>query len=300
MTALLLVGLVLGAVLGLPAAATALGFVSRALWTGVRLPDPPPDAKPDQRLRFALRLAMREWLSSVLLVVSWPLGLGNAKPTVDESSDRRPLLLIPGYGQTRASMRPLQRALAAHKIHADRWTPPLFTPPRQAAARLVERLRALSEAASERRVDVVAFGGGALLVGEALAADPEIPIGRLVGLGAPWRGSPAAVFWPGGGAPPMLPDRPDLTYWNELMDTVLGRPLGAHPDRTEPEPIEVRRVSITSVDDLWVPPPFNKAPAGVLELRLHGLGHLHLLLSDEAHDAVVAALDPELKARSAS
>ena len=93
----------------------------------------------------------------------------------------------------------------------------------------------------------------------------------------------------------MLPDRPDLTYWNELLDTVLGRPLPANPDRTDPEPIEVRRVSITSVDDLWVPPPFNKAPPGVLELRLHGLGHVHLLHSKEAHEAVVAALAPDLK-----
>ena len=91
MTALLLVGLVLGVVLGLPATAVALGFVSRALWTGVRLPDPPPDAKPDQRLSFALRLGFREWLSTLLLIVGWPLGLGNSKPTIDDSSERRPL-----------------------------------------------------------------------------------------------------------------------------------------------------------------------------------------------------------------
>jgi len=293
-TALLLAGLLLGALLGIPAAGTLMGFVSRALWTGVRLPDPPPEAKPDQRLRFALRLGFREWRSILGVLAGWPLGLRNVKPTIDPGSDRRPLLLVPGYGFTRDSMRPLQRFLATRGIHSDRWSPPLFAPPRQAAARLVERLRALSELAADQRVDIVAFGGGGLLVGEALAADPEIPVGRLVGVGTPWRGSPAAVFWPGAGAAAMLPDRPDLTYWNELLDTVLGRPLPPNPDRTDPNPIEVRRIAITSVDDLFVPPPLNRAPDGVPEIRLHGVGHVHLLHSRDAHEAIARALAPDL------
>ncbi len=283
MTGIVLVGLLLLVVLATPALVVELGFLTHALWTGVRLPDPPPDAKPDRRWAHAARLFGREWLSTLRVLLAWPLGLGNGKPRLDERTDRRPLLLVPGYGLTRSSLWPLQNYLAGHRIVADAWTPPLFAPPRTAAARLVVRLRALSEAAADRPVDVVAFGGGGLLLGEALAADPEVPLGRVVSLGTPWKGSPASVFWPGGGAPPMLPHRPDLTYWNELLDTVLGQPIDG---------VEDRRVAITSAADLWVPAPFNAAPDGVKEVRLHGVGHLHLLHAPSAAEAVREALTP--------
>ena len=100
------------------------------------------------------------------------------------------------------------------------------------------------------------------------------------------------LFWPGGGASAMLPDRPDLTYWNELLDTVLGQPLAPNPDRTvDPDAMEVRRVAIVSEHDLWIPPPFHRAPAGLPEVRLFGLGHLHPLHPRHAPDAV-ARPDP--------
>lgn len=272
--------------------AVASGFAARALYTGVRLPDPPPTVSVDRRGRAALSLAAREWLSTARVALTWPLGLLNGSaPELLSPDGSRPVLLLPGYGLTRASLWPLQGWLRQRGAEVCSWTPPLFAPPRHAAARLGSRLRAVSAGAGNQPVDVVAFGGSGLLVAEVLAGDPDCPIGRLVALGTPWRGAPGSVYLPGAGAVALLPHRPEVAYWNDVLARAASAPLAATDGSGAPDPTP-RQISIRSSDDLWVPPELGGPPDGGVEHLLHGAGHLHLLHHAEAREAVLAALRP--------
>lgn len=275
--------------LGLPAALVGFGFAARAMWTGVRLPDPPPDLAADRRLRAGLWLMCLEWWSTLRVAAAWPLGLANrGAPETPPGPGQRPVLLLPGYGLTRSTLGSLRRGLLKAGLSAvSSWTPPLLAPPRRVATRLTARIRSVSEQAGERPVDVVAFGASGVLLGEVLAADPDCPIGRVVALGSPHRGSPMSVYWPGPGAPDLLPDRPSLGYWNELLATTLGEPLTG-PDADDAP----RWVCVTSADDPWIPPECGLAPQGATEILLHRTGHLRLLHARAAREAVVAALLP--------
>ena len=98
--------------LGLPAALVVFGFVARAMWTGVRLPDPPPEVAADRRLRSGLWLIGLEWWSTLRVAAVWPLGLVNrGAPSALPGPGQRPVLLLPGYGLTRSTLGALQRAL---------------------------------------------------------------------------------------------------------------------------------------------------------------------------------------------
>ena len=283
---------VLSALLAFPAWVVASGFAARALAEGTRLPDPPPGVPPDRRLGAALRLAWREWGSTLRVLLTWPLGIGPGRtPEFSPADGARPVLVLPGYGLTRASVWPLQRWLEGQGVDICSWTPPLLAPPRRAATRLAERLRALSANSLDRPVDVVAFGASGLLVAEALAADPDCPVGRLIGLGTPWRGAPSSVYLPGPGAAALLPDRPEVTYWNDVLRASLDAPMtveGARLPDGRP-----RRVAIRSSDDLWVPTRSATPPRGGADVVLHGAGHQHLLHHPDAHRAVLKALRPD-------
>ena len=275
--------------LGLPAALVVFGFAARAMWTGLRLPDPPPGVAPDHRLRAALWLMCLEWSSTLRVFAVWPLGLLNrAAPGALPGPGQRPVLLLPGYGLTRSSLGPLARGLRRAGLSAvSTWTPPLLAPSRRAATRMAARIRAVSERAGDRRVDLVAFGTSGVLLGEVLASDPDCPIGRVVSLGAPHRGSPMAVYWPGPGAPDLLPDRPALGYWSELLGAALGEPLiGVDADDAP------RWVCIDSADDPWIPPECGLPPQGASEVLLFRCGHLRLLHAPAAREAVLDALIP--------
>ena len=279
--------LVLG--FGLPLALVAFGYVARAMWTGVRLPDPPPHVAADRRLRAGLWLMCLEWWSTLRVAAVWPLGLFNrGAPQGLPGPGQRPVLLLPGYGLTRSTLGSLQRGLRRSGLSAvSTWTPPLLGTPRRVAARMQARIRSVSEQAGDRRVDVVAFGASGVLLGEVLATDSDCPLGRVVALGSPHRGSPMSVYWPGPGAPDLLPDRPALGYWAELLATTLGEPLTGSDADGRP-----RWVCITSTDDPWIPPPFGDAPPGAEQIFVHRTGHLHLLHARAAREAVLFALLP--------
>ncbi len=284
----------LALVLGLPAGLVLFGFAARAMWTGVRLPDPPPGVAADRRLRSALWLLCLEWWATLRVAASWPLGLVN-RPVPERlpGPGQRPVLLLPGYGLTRSSLGPLARTLRrAGLVAVSSWTPPLLAPARRVATRMSARIRSVSERTGDRRVDVVGFGASGVLLGEVLASDPDCPIGRVVALGAPHRGSPMAVYWPGPGAPDLLPDRPALAYWSELLATDLREPLDG-PDDGEDAP---RWVCVNSADDPWIPPECGLPPDGATEVLLFRAGHLRLLHAASARDAVVDALLPGRRA----
>jgi hypothetical protein len=272
-----------------PALLVAFGFAMRALWTGARLPPPPPDVPADARLRAALGVFALEWLATVRVIVTWPLGLSNPRTEeVELPRAVRPVLLLPGYGLTRSSMWPLGRFLAgAGVVAVSSWTPPLLAEPRRMASRLVSRLRAISEAAGDLPVDVVAFGASGVLLGEALASDPSCPLGRVIALGTPHRGSPMNVYWPGPGAPALLPDRPALIYWNEVLADTLSVPLPGAVDDGGP-----RWVSVRSAEDPWVPGVCGEVPIGAVEVLVHRTGHLRLLHAADSFAAVRDALRP--------
>lgn len=275
----------LAVLLAAPAALVSLGFLARALWTGVRLPDPPPGVAGGKRLRSALGLFLLEWLSTLRVILTWPAGLVTLPaPSGAPPEGQRPVLLLPGYGQTSASLGPLRRFLRrSGLVSVSALTPPLLAPPRRVASRVLARVRALSEGALGLPVDVVGFGASGVLVGEVLAADPSCPLGRVVALGSPHRGSPAGVLWPGPGAPDLLPDRPALACWSELLSVALAPPL--------PGGVEGPRwVCIRSADDPWIPPDLGSAPPGSVEVVVVHAGHLRLLHDRAAFEAVSSAL----------
>jgi hypothetical protein len=292
-----LLGAILLLALGLPPLLVALGFFGRALWTGTRLPDPPAGTAADRRVPAALVAFLAESAATATVLLLWLPGLlpwpGGRLPG-PLPQGRRPVLLLPGYGMTCGVLWPLARRLRRAGLDAVlSWAPAPLSDIPSAAARLGLHLRHVSSSAVGERVDVVAFGASALLLAESLALDPDLPLGRLVCVAAPWRGSPMSVFWPGPGAPPLLPDRPQLQYWREILHEVLARPLlprsGAAPG---PDALAARWVAVTACDDPWVPGSSGDVPDGSAAVIVPLCGHLRLLLSPVAAAAVARALRP--------
>jgi hypothetical protein len=268
------------------------GYSTRALWTGQRLPDPPAGVPPDQRLREAIGSFSREFASTFGMVLLWPLGIGNGRAHVPSSPDTCPILVVCGYGGNRSAVWPLIGWLRHKGLgRVSGWAPPLLADPETGAAALSERIRQLSDKALGRRVDVVAFGGSALLLGPVLEADPEVMLGRCVCVAAPWRGAPMNVYWPGAGAAAMLPDRPFPRQATTALERRMAEPLSPSEGVSAEGP---RWLCIRSTDDPWVPGTSGFAPESAEEIRIPLAGHLHMLHSPRVWRTLRDALRPEL------
>lgn len=198
---------------------------------------------------------------------AWPLGLiPGLGPASGEGS--RPVVLLAGWGHTRASLWPVhawlvRRGAGPVVAVAPR---PLFGGPGDRARDLPGRIRAISSLHGGAPVDVVALGTSGLSLGAALAAAPDLPVGRVVGVAVPWRGARAAALLPAIAAAELAQDSAFVREANAAFEDAARR--GVAP-----------LVSIAAGDDDWVLAAESRPPAGAEARVVQGQGHLGLAVS---------------------
>ncbi|MCK6526047.1 hypothetical protein L6R50_00285 [Myxococcota bacterium] len=238
--------------------ATGLGRALRRYAEGAA-PPPAPPGGPSPWLREA---AVAFWG-----LVTWPLGLvPGLGPSSGEGS--RPVVLLAGWGHTRASLWPMHAWLVRRGAGpvfsvAPR---PLFGGPGDRARELPGRLRAISSLHGGSPVDVVALGTSGLSLGAALAAAPDLPVGRMVGVAVPWQGARAGALLPAIAAAELAPDSAFVREANAAFEDAAGR-------------VAPPLVSIAAGDDDWVLPTESRPPAGAEVRVVQGQGRLGLAVS---------------------
>jgi pimeloyl-ACP methyl ester carboxylesterase len=108
----------------------------------------------------------------------------------------RPVLLLHGLWMRSLALLPLQRRLRALGLACRRFDYPTI---RGGPVPAIERLCAQVRAAGPDGCDLVAHSLGGLVALQALAAEPTLPVRRVVCLGSPLRGSMVAgrlAGWP--------------------------------------------------------------------------------------------------------
>jgi triacylglycerol lipase len=212
-------------------------------------------------------------------------GGGGADPTLvalqrvqdHPATSTRPVLLVHGFGGTKASWHFVARALAAEGLTVDAITyTPFGTSVEQLADRLaVEVERMLSQTGADK-VHLIGHSLGGVVIAQAIAG------GRLAGkvdtivtLGAPFGGSPWAHLLPFGAIARALREG------SPLLRRLASMPV----------PEGVRWLAITATLDVVVPGPRSvPAHAEVETVTIGGVGHLGMLASPQVVRRIVAAL----------
>jgi pimeloyl-ACP methyl ester carboxylesterase len=197
----------------------------------------------------------------------------------------RPVLLVQGLFATPGTMRPLRRRLraAGHDVHLTPELSRLVSGDVRAHAeeldRAVERVRAKSGAAA---VDVVGASQGGIVALWWATHGGWDRLGRLVGVGAPFRGSPVADAI--GRVGRRTVGLRQLVPGSELLVELAGAPLL--------RPV----VSVSLRGDPVCPPASCVLPgmrAIVVEASYGPLSHQWMMLDRSVADAVHRALvDP--------
>jgi pimeloyl-ACP methyl ester carboxylesterase len=217
------------------------------------------------------------------------LARDDAPPEIDPRAGR-PILLLHGFGASSRVLLPLSRALGRALSRpvlrlrlGERL--PLHTGDIRASAERADRaLRALAARPGFGRADVVGHSLGGLVATYLLKRlDRGARVRRVVTLGAPHRGTPAALL----GLPLLAPFSRAL--WQMLPGSTLVRELSA---LSLPEGCEL--VSVAGGADLVVPPRFAEIAAapGQRNLRLPELDHWDLLGGAAAARVVACLLVP--------
>ena len=220
-----------------------------------------------------------EWATRSLFLVAapfgflWPFASGPTGP-------RRPVIMIHGFGTTRASF-----AILAWRLRRDGYGPIVAASYSSLGGTLADAIRSFRAAIEEacagngaEGVDVVAHSLGGLVVRRALRDDPALAprVRKLVTLGTPHGGSKIAA----------------------LAINDLGREL--HPDSDlihflgegDAVPANVEATSIFSTFDALVLPPRNGFLRGAMNVEVSGIGHNALLVSPKVYTLVREALSP--------
>jgi hypothetical protein len=232
----------------------AISYALRSHATGQAL----HGASPLCRVQAASREA---GLLFLVMLLSPALGWRRSSWRIGRESHGPPLVLVGGtYGPT--TLLSLLRRFLNARIDPRQIL--LFAPPRngphQASEALAEFIRDGAGFLSAPRVDVVAVGAGALPVLAALDRS-DLPVGRVVLLAPPMRGSRIGVFLPG-------------SWGRALRDRFESPPpeeaLGAHSDRV---------TVLTAGEDAIFLPDETSTPPNMEHHRIEGVGHLGLILA---------------------
>jgi pimeloyl-ACP methyl ester carboxylesterase len=219
---------------------------------------------PARALAWA-RMFAAECAARFALAVSWPLGLGRVRVT--ETPGRRPVVLLHGYLQHRASLLWLARRLRrdGHPAYAVGLRT-AFTSFERSVDELSASLERVRDDARARDVDVVAHGVSGLVV-RAVLQRREHGVHRVVTLGTPHQGT-LALRWldPDPMVAAMRAGSPALRRL--AGDAALGR---------------ADVVAIHSTDDALVVPAANGYYPGAFNIEIAGCGHAALLFSPRAY-----------------
>lgn len=209
-----------------------------------------------------VRMALEPWRST-------PAAAGALPP------QPRPVLLVHGFGCSRAVWRPLAarlRAAGIGPVGAVSLEPVLASIDALAAKLLVE-LESIALRAGQP-ITVVCHSMGGLVARVALRRARAGLIGRLITLGAPHHGTALACRFRWPNARQMCLGSSWLEELNASQEGRLGIPM----------------TSLYSLDDNYVWPARSARFRGASTLELRGLGHLSLLQSGRVLDSVVAEL----------
>lgn len=187
-----------------------------------------------------------------------------------------PVLLVHGFGCSRAVWRPLLARLRAAGVGPARAVSlePLFEDLETYAARLLVELEALASRSAGNAITIVAHSMGGLVARAALRRARPGLIGRIITIGTPHHGTVLACRFNWPNARQM---RPGSRWLTELNASQEGR-------------LDVAVVTLYSVDDNYVVPAESARLQGARALELQGLGHLGLLSSKRVMACVVSEL----------
>lgn len=135
------------------------------------------------------------------------------------SADRTPVLLVPGWGDEAAQVRPLRRRLAEAGWPVTHLSMLTFSDPYGSneahvpeIAAAVDRMRQMTGVG---RIDIVAHSMGGLAVRRFLTREDDHGVRRVVFLGTPHHGTVAARLAWGEGAAEMIPGSDFLRELND-------------------------------------------------------------------------------------
>lgn len=189
----------------------------------------------------------------------------------------RPVLLVHGFGGTKASWAVIAQALSDRGITVDTMTySPLGNSVEQLADELVAAVeRTLSRTGADK-VHLVGHSLGGVVIAQAIASGVLLGlVDTVVTLGSPFGGSPWAGLLPFGALLRAL--RPG----SPLLRRLAAAPL----------PDGVRWLSVTAALDIIVPGPRSVPTCADVEtITVDGVGHLGMLINRRVVGYIVAAL----------
>jgi triacylglycerol lipase len=233
---------------------------------------------------FVLTQLVSEAASTARCVVRYPLGITERALTTGARSDGpvhdTPVLLIHGYGHNQSGWWALDRhlRLLGHtSVHRMNYLP-LGAGVPALAERLAGRVEEIRSLTGAPRIHVVAHSLGGILLRwyvQELGGDRTVDV--AITLATPHEGTSAAYLWPERTARQLRPG------------SRLVRRLASGAQATP-----VRWIAFWSDADVLVRPhTAGRLVAPVLEatnVRVHGIGHLSFLFSNEVIGEVATAL----------
>lgn len=231
---------------------------------------------PAQRLGAARTLCMIvcEWGAFIanFVVLSPFENLWMGPDRLRQSAERPPLLLVHGYGCSRAAWWWLRHRLEAHGwVVATINLEPIYTDIEHYVEPLTRRIDDVLAATGAARLILVGHSMGGLAIRAYLRRHGADKVVRVVTLGTPYGGSELARIGFGANGRQMVPG-------NDWLVRLA--------DFTQP----VETTTIFSPHDNYVMPQTNLQLAGATRRPLDGLGHLTMLYSPRVADALVEAL----------
>lgn len=188
----------------------------------------------------------------------------------------RPVLLVHGFGCSRAVWRPLLSRLRAMGIGPVRAVSlePLLADIETNARKLLRELESLKSRAGGKAIAVVAHSMGGLVVRAALRRSAPGLIGRIITIGAPHHGTAVACWFRWRSTRQMCPGSSWLGELNACQEGRLGIPV----------------TTLYSLDDNYIVPAESARLDGARAIELEGLGHLALLDSKTVLEHVISEL----------
>lgn len=221
-----------------------------------------------------LRMIVAEWgafmANFVILSPFEKLWMGPDR--LRPSAERPPLLLVHGYGCSRAAWWWLR-----HRLEARGWVvatinlEPIYTDIEHYVGLLARRIDEVLAATGAARLTLVGHSMGGLAIRACLRSHGAEKVCQVVTLGTPYGGSELARIGFGANGRQMVPGNDWLAQLAEY-----------------PQPVET--TIIFSPHDNYVMPQTNLYLAGARRCALDGLGHLAMLYSPRVADALFEIL----------
>jgi triacylglycerol lipase len=221
-----------------------------------------------------LRMVLAEWGAFVanFVVLSPFESLWMGPDRLRASVERPPILLVHGYGCSRAAWWWLRRRLEARGwVVATINLEPIYADIECYIEPLAQRIDTVLAETGASRLVIVAHSMGGLVARAYLRRYGAGRVQRLVTLGTPYGGSELARIAFGANGRQMVPGNDWLTQLAEC-------------------PPAVETTTIFSPHDNYVMPQKNLELAGAQRRALDGVGHLAMLYSPRVADALLDAV----------